>query len=122
MRNYRIVKTFGNKLKELYRGKSPWLIKKEKKERKNWLMKKRFIMKAVFLGKQSFYQLRLQNFDFHFELIEGLFLILECPTGRKAKKVRNLICLFNCPISLLFEIFKILVSAVSTNFNDLFSL
>ncbi|CAG9536947.1 unnamed protein product [Cercopithifilaria johnstoni] len=82
----KILKTFGIKLKKLYFGKFPWLMRKDKKERKDWLMKKRFIMKAVFLGKQSFYQLRLQNVDFDFELIEGLFLILECPIKRKKKK------------------------------------
>uniref|UniRef100_A0A1I8EKY8 Ig-like domain-containing protein n=1 Tax=Wuchereria bancrofti TaxID=6293 RepID=A0A1I8EKY8_WUCBA len=82
----KILKTFGNKLEKLYHRKSSWLMKKEKKERKDWLMKKKLIMKAVFLGKQSFYQLRLQNVDFDFELIEGLFLILECPTRKKVKK------------------------------------
>ncbi|VBB25911.1 unnamed protein product [Acanthocheilonema viteae] len=82
----KILKTFGIKLKKLYFGKSPWLMRKKKKEKQDWLMKKRFITKTVFLGKQSFYQLRLQNVDFDFELIEGLFLILECPTRRKVKE------------------------------------
>ncbi|VIO85859.1 Uncharacterized protein BM_BM10138 [Brugia malayi] len=82
----KILKTFGNKLEKLYHRKTSWLMKKEKKEKKDWLMKKKLIMKAVFLGKQSFYQLQLQNVDFDFELIEGLFLILECPTRRKVKK------------------------------------
>ncbi|KAM3727104.1 Carcinoembryonic antigen-related cell adhesion molecule [Dirofilaria immitis] len=83
----RILKTFGDKLEELYRGKSSWFIKKkQKKERKDWMMRKRFIMKAVFLGTQSFYKLKLQNVDFDFELIEGLFLIMECPTRRNIKE------------------------------------
>ncbi|VDK87971.1 unnamed protein product [Litomosoides sigmodontis] len=81
----KILKAAGIKLRELYFGKSAWLVRKEKKEKKDWLVKKRFIMKTVFLGKQSFYQLRLQNVDFDFELIEGLFLILECPTRSKPK-------------------------------------
>ncbi|EFO23643.1 hypothetical protein LOAG_04843 [Loa loa] len=86
----KLLKTFENKLKKLYHGKSPWLMKKEKKERKDWIMKKKKIMKAVFLGKQSFYQLPLQNDNSDFELIEGLFLILECQTGQKVKKVKHL--------------------------------
>lgn len=91
MRSCRIQKKTGIELKK-YFGKFPWLMKKEKKEKKDWLMEKRFIMKAVFLGKQSFYQLRLQSVDSDFELIEGLFLVLVCPSRRMVKEVKNLIC------------------------------
>ncbi|VDK67548.1 unnamed protein product [Onchocerca ochengi] len=87
----KMLKTFGNKLKKLYPGKSSWLMKeKQKKKEKDRTMKKRFIMRAVFLGKQSFYELRLQNVDFDVEFIEGLFLILECPTRKKIKEIKDL--------------------------------
>uniref|UniRef100_A0A915PVI1 Ig-like domain-containing protein n=1 Tax=Setaria digitata TaxID=48799 RepID=A0A915PVI1_9BILA len=86
----KIIKTFQNKLKKLYHGNSTWLVKKRKKDSKDWLGKKRLIMKAVFLGKQTFYQLQLQNADFDSELIEGLFLILECPKRRKVKEIADL--------------------------------
>uniref|UniRef100_A0A0M3IFA0 Ig-like domain-containing protein n=1 Tax=Ascaris lumbricoides TaxID=6252 RepID=A0A0M3IFA0_ASCLU len=40
---------------------------------------KKVILKAVFLGKQAVYKLILGHSNVDFELIAGLFLIMECP-------------------------------------------
>ncbi|VDN27964.1 unnamed protein product [Gongylonema pulchrum] len=62
---------------------------KKRKEgvRKDWTRKKRLLLKAVFLGKQAFYRLQLRSVNYEFELIQGLFLVLECPKRKKEKKV-----------------------------------
>lgn len=92
-----MVKTFQNKLKKLSHGNFEWALRKRKqKEKKEWVMKKRILLKAVFLGKQSVYRIPLRSVNFDFELVQGLFLILECPTKRKVKKVKDVVrpCLY----------------------------
>ncbi|VDM46387.1 unnamed protein product, partial [Toxocara canis] len=49
---------------------------------------KKAILKAVFLGKQAVYKLKLGRSNIDFELIAGLFLIMQCPDVEKHDKVR----------------------------------
>uniref|UniRef100_A0A915BLS9 Ig-like domain-containing protein n=1 Tax=Parascaris univalens TaxID=6257 RepID=A0A915BLS9_PARUN len=62
---------------------------RKKKQRKKKAKKpmsgsaKKVILKAVFLGKQAIYKLMLGHADVDFELIAGLFLIMECPDAKK---------------------------------------
>ncbi|KHN80650.1 hypothetical protein Tcan_09904 [Toxocara canis] len=47
---------------------------------------KKAILKAVFLGKQAVYKLKLGRSNIDFELIAGLFLIMQCPDVEKHDK------------------------------------
>ncbi|VDM97156.1 unnamed protein product [Thelazia callipaeda] len=85
----KLMKNFRSRLKTLYGEKPFWRLQKQKEKKKEWTMKKRLILKAVFLGKQSFHHLRLSAVNLDFELIEGLFLILECPMDKKLKKAKK---------------------------------
>ncbi|VDN28363.1 unnamed protein product [Gongylonema pulchrum] len=82
------AKNYHKKLGKLTSGKYDWRMKKRKEGvRKDWTRKKRLLLKAVFLGKQAFYRLQLRSVNYEFELIQGLFLVLECPKRKKEKKV-----------------------------------
>ncbi|VDN59587.1 unnamed protein product [Dracunculus medinensis] len=50
---------------------------------------KRRLLKAVFIGKKSFYAVELRNINVNLELIEGLYLILRCSAVSDQKNAKE---------------------------------